>query len=139
MPERKVRCPETDDDCTSEACSIHICLLRQERVSGEQRMAEWETDFRKNPANREAAAWQAILGLVTEHNALVDANQTGILTRRTGEVVQKRVRILERGKRGSKKFIAVVLKSERPYVVTRVRDAMDALVAAARPQLLRRR
>ncbi len=137
MDERKVHCPETDDDCTSGECSIQICLLRQERVSFEQRMAEWEADFRSNPANREAAAWQAFLKLVAEHNALVGADKTGVFTTGTGEIIQTRVIVRpERGKPGSKKFIASVLKSERPYIVTGIQEAMDALVAEAKSQLL---
>lgn len=139
VAERKLHCPETDSDCTSQECSIRICLLRQGSILFEQRIAEWEADFRTDSANREAGAWRAVRELEAEHNSLIGANKTGILTDRTGELVKTRVKFRERGQRGSKKFIADVLQSKKPYTVTRLRNAMDAILAETKAQLLRRR
>jgi hypothetical protein len=102
-------------------------------------MAEWEAEFRNDPANREAAAWRAVRELEAGHNRLIGANKTGIFADITGEPIKTRVKFRERGQRGSKKFIAAVLQSKKPYIVTRLREAVDAILAEARAQLLRRR
>jgi hypothetical protein len=132
MAERKVHCPETDSECWCPECSVKICVLRRVRIFEEQRIAEWEAHCRH--ANREAAAWRAIRELVAEHNALIDANKPG-LNDKNGNHITTRIWLRQRGQRARKErqdLISQVLASERPEIVRRLQNAMNAIVAEER-------
>lgn len=135
MAERKVHCPEKDGDCRCADCTIKICVLRQERIFSEQRIADWEAHCRH--ANREAAAWRVMRELVDEHNALIDANKPG-LKDKNGNPITTRLRLRERG-RGSRKqrqdLVSRVLASKNPDTVRRLRNAMSAIVTEERSRL----
>lgn len=146
MSERKVYCPETDTDCTRPECSTSICVLHQERIFAEQRIAEWEANVRL--VNREAAAWRAIKELVAEHNALIDANKDVALDINSSAVLDLvapgssrvgRLYLPERGRRSRKlreTLLRRVLLSKRPGTVARLEKAMRAILAEERARLI---
>jgi hypothetical protein len=139
MGERKVHCPEQGDDCWSADCTIKICVLRQQRIISEQRIADWEAHFRTNPVNREVVALKVVRDLITEHNTLIAANKPGLLKNFNGNIIDTRLPLPERGRTGSKKYrecqrlVAQVLGSTKPRIVERFRNEMDSVVRQRAP------
>jgi hypothetical protein len=142
MAERKVHCPETGGDCRSADCAIKICVLRQQRIFSEQRIADWEAHFRSDPVNREVVALKVVRDLFTEHNTLIAANKPGLLKNVNGNIIDAPLTLPERGRKGSQKYRqrrrldAQVLASTNPRISGRFRNAMDSAVAAFRASFL---
>jgi hypothetical protein len=146
MNQRKVYCPETENDCASPNCSIRICVLRtricvlrqdQERNFAEQRKAAREEQDR---AFRKAAAWRVIREFYAEHNALIDANKPGVAHDVNGNIITTRLYIPERRWRDQYQrecLIQRVLYSEKPSTIARLRKAMAAIAAEERARLLK--
>jgi hypothetical protein len=163
MGQRKVYCPETENDCASPDCSTRICALRQERSFAEQRIAAFEAQVRLT--NREPAAWRVVRELVAEHNALIDANRLGVALDINDKIIRTRLYEISnelfplrswdindsiitarlnlperRGRRARQlreTLVLRVLHSEKPSTVARLGKAMDAIVAEERARLLK--
>lgn len=163
MGQRKVYCPETENDCASPDCSTRICVLGQERNFAEQQIAAWEAQVRLT--NREAVAWRVVRELVAEHNALVYANKAGVALDINDNIIRTRLYEISnelfplrarhindniittrlylperRGRRARglrETLVLRVLHSETPSTVARLRKTMDAIVAEERAGLLK--
>jgi hypothetical protein len=90
-----------------------------------------EREAHRKEAIEKKAAWQVVCGRVSEHNALIHANKSGVMKNRaTGEILTTWVELPIRGpgsRRRRSNFVAQVLTSTDPEIRTRFQRAVKAL------------
>ncbi|HVA12651.1 MAG TPA: hypothetical protein VNF99_05345 [Stellaceae bacterium] len=137
LVERRIHCPETEDECANPACSIKVCAIRIKRPIHDQRPADQHARSPKEASRQahygrslwERAARQLAREKIAKHNALIDKGQPGILPNRRGEIDNERIALPESGlgsKTSREMYVTHVLFSENPETIAQVARALRA-------------